>query len=178
MNQNNLCPKCGKPIWGEGWDPENKVHYFSHCNSEDAGRCEFTIEIPEATPKPADGQDGEVVLPMFDEQYVKEFCDSLRPMWEMKCDCRERQLLTALREIKRLQSKEESPEQAWIEAAMVAQEALNSIKASLYAMPAPQYSMMHHAIRRIQELWEPELERRRAAGLYRNYTPPEGTNGK
>lgn len=115
MNQNNLCPKCGKPIWGEGWDPENKVHYFSHCNSEDAGRCEFTIEIPEATPKPADGQDGEVVLPMFDEQYVKEFCDSLRPMWEMKCDCRERQLLTALCEIRRLQSKEESTEQAWID---------------------------------------------------------------
>jgi hypothetical protein len=49
----------------------------------------------------------------------------------------------------------------WIMAALMAQEALMSIRSSGYAMPPSQYGMMYAAISEIQKLWMPELERRR-----------------
>jgi len=61
--------------------------------------------------------------------------------------------LTAARESK----------EAWLRVAMIAQEALSSIRSSQYCMPPSQYQMMYRAIREVQELWVPELERRRRA---------------
>jgi chaperonin cofactor prefoldin len=30
------CPKCGEPIWGEGWNPKTGVRYFSHVPQSDS----------------------------------------------------------------------------------------------------------------------------------------------
>jgi hypothetical protein len=55
MEDEQVCPKCRKPIWGEGWNPETGVRYFSHCDSGDAANCEDSIEIqgvPRSVSKP------------------------------------------------------------------------------------------------------------------------------
>lgn len=62
----------------------------------------------------------------------------------------------------------EADRQDWILAAMSAMEALYSINKSTYCMPPSQYGMMIQAIRRVQDLWEPELKRRRAIELERD----------
>lgn len=61
----------------------------------------------------------------------------------------------------------EADRQDWILAAMSAMESLYSINKSTYCMPPSQYGMMLQAIRRVQDLWEPELKRRRAIELER-----------
>lgn len=108
--------------------------FIDACN-ERVAKGGYPLHVP--TPEPADGQDGEVVLeklPVFVEEprYVEAFAaiDENRKPWSAKNLHRNRayvftverwalelqvELLAALREIKRLQSKEESPEQAWID---------------------------------------------------------------
>jgi len=46
----DLCPKCGKPIWGEGWNPANGDRFYSHVYVEDEDRCdrEIIISAPSA----------------------------------------------------------------------------------------------------------------------------------
>src|ERR1017187_1981362 len=72
--------------------------------------------------------------------------------------------LTALTAANVADAYAEESRREWLEAAMLAQEALESIKRSLYRMPASQYNLTVLAISGIQKLWEPELARRRAAG--------------
>lgn len=41
----HVCPKCLKPIWGEGSSVDHKTRYFSHCPPYD-GTCDNEIAIP------------------------------------------------------------------------------------------------------------------------------------
>jgi len=41
-----ICPKCGKPIWGEGWNPETGDRFYSHIHKEDETKCDFEIIVP------------------------------------------------------------------------------------------------------------------------------------
>ena len=80
--------------------------------------------------------------------------------------------LTALTAANVADAYAEESRREWLEAAMLAQEALESIKRSLYRMPASQYNLMVLAISGIQKLWESELASRSAKQVCANCNKP------
>lgn len=33
------CPYCGKPVWGEGWNPQTQERYYSHVKLKHYKKC-------------------------------------------------------------------------------------------------------------------------------------------